>query len=157
MFRPFHSFISIILQVGVVEAASSSLVTQTKQDSVEPKGTAESCFLYSHAYKIQFYRTNQRFHRISDLLLFSHRSSQILAKSHLFAVKYGLVLPYFKDWTSPPFAFDCIFNHLRRFWYYFCYKKFKTCTFVFAWRCIFINSFWLTLGRFLLSYPNRLM
>ena len=30
--------------IWVVEAASSSLVTQTKQDSVEPKGTTEPCF-----------------------------------------------------------------------------------------------------------------
>ena len=46
LYRLYYDLFPIIYQIGVVEAASSSLVTQTKQDSVEPKGTTESCFFY---------------------------------------------------------------------------------------------------------------
>ena len=44
--------------LGVVEAASSSLVTQTKHDSVEPKGKQCRVFyFFGPTYKIQFFLT----------------------------------------------------------------------------------------------------
>ena len=45
--------------LGVVEAASSSLVTQTKHDSVEPKGKQGRVFLLLVLHiKFNFFHTN---------------------------------------------------------------------------------------------------
>ena len=71
--------------LGVVEAASSSLVTQTKiGGSIEPP-----IFFYFLAKPLEISRFRN--------------------------IKNGIVLPCFRGRTIPFFAFDHMFDHLQRF------------------------------------------
>ena len=75
--------------LGVVEAASSSLVTQTKT-RVHNEPSFFFCFLANP-------REISRFRNITN----------------------GLVIPCSEGWTSPFFTFDHMFDHLGRFLHYF--------------------------------------